>query len=92
VEGDKDDKLENTITKEKLTENGHVEDLMEKPLPVLRLVQRGPMKHYAKQPPPPWTPKPELNGVSVQPLDNEKDDGDDPMSSSTDDDEGVSNL
>lgn len=76
------------ITQEKLPlENGHHDE--DKPLPVLRQVQRGPLKHYAKQTAPPWTPKPELNVVSVQPLDNDKEEGDDPLSSSSDEEEEV---
>lgn len=85
-----DEKEENhVITKEKLPvmENGHVDE--DKPIPVLRQVQRGPLKHYAKQTAPPWTPKPELNVVSVQPLDNDKDEGDDPLSSSSDEEDEV---
>ncbi|KAK3735090.1 hypothetical protein QZH41_011260, partial [Actinostola sp. cb2023] len=90
---EKDEKCENVITKEKLPTIENGEEPIDKPIPVLRQIQRGPLKHYAKQTAPPWTPKPELSVVSVQPLDNDKEEGDDPMSSSSDEeDEGESSL
>ena len=46
---------------------------------------------YTIQAPPPWTPKPEINVVSVQPQDPDRDDGDAPYSSS-DEEEMVSYL
>lgn len=44
---------------------------------------------YAVQSPPPWTPKPEINVVSVQPQDPDREEGEVPYSSS-DEEETVS--
>ncbi|XP_048580107.1 synaptotagmin-6 isoform X2 [Nematostella vectensis] len=89
--GEKEDRIEGeSELPQKITPGSDMEDILEKPVPILRQVQRGPMKHYAKHPPPPWTPKPELSVVSVQPLENDKENEDeDPVSSSSDEDEGA---
>lgn len=49
------------------------------------------VKLFPTQAPPPWTPKPEMSVVSVQPQEQDRDDGDFPASSSSDE-ENVVNI
>ena len=54
--------------------------------------KKQPVKLFPTQAPPPWTPKPEMNVVSVQPQDQERDDGEFPASSSSDEENEVTFL